>query len=374
MSEGEEPLETEAEPLTAEAEAEVQTSSTHTGQRLVSTQTISHEYLTQSGRVMRETITAGADVTVLDFIYDESGKPFALKYFEDGGTYFEVYYYILNLQGDVVGLTDSTGNFVAQYTYDAWGNVLTATSTMAEINPLRYRGYYYDTETGFYYLQSRYYDPANHRFINADAYASTGQGILGTNMFIYCRNNPANKTDTSGCRDESVVDEIIEAYSDEIIAAGEEYDVDPAAIAVCIYAEQVLNYDWKDQLFDFALWRLNTSIGLGQVRVETAKMLEDAGYIEKTVGEFSLFYWNPRKQKIAAKLLKDSENIRYVAAYLRYWIDVWGDTYDISGKAEILATLYNLGKNANAPNTSPRANSFGEFAQSKYEHVKTLLY
>ena len=66
------------------------------------------------------------------------------------------------------------------------------------MNPLRYRGYVYDTETGFYYLQSRYYDPAICRFLNADAFASTGQGILGNNMFAYCLNNPVNRLDVSG--------------------------------------------------------------------------------------------------------------------------------------------------------------------------------
>ena len=66
-------------------------------------------------------------------------------------------------------------------------------------NPLRYRGYYYDVETGWYYLNSRYYDPATGRFINADGYASTGQGLLGANMFAYCLNNPVNRVDPSGC-------------------------------------------------------------------------------------------------------------------------------------------------------------------------------
>ena len=87
---------------------------------------------------------------------------------------------------------------VANYTYNAWGEVLTSTGNMAAINPLRYRGYYYDTETGFYYLQSRYYDPVTHRFINADSLASTGQGILGTNMFTYCLNNATNYFDSDG--------------------------------------------------------------------------------------------------------------------------------------------------------------------------------
>ena len=70
---------------------------------------------------------------------------------------------------------------------------------MADKNPLRYRGYYYDAETGFYYLQSRYYDPTNRRFINADSYSSTGQGFVGTNMFAYCGGNPVNRSDASGC-------------------------------------------------------------------------------------------------------------------------------------------------------------------------------
>ena len=63
---------------------------------------------------------------------------------------------------------------------------------------LHYRGYYYDTETGFYYLQSRYYDPTTHRFINADSYQSTGQGVVGTNMFVCCLNQPVMMVDIEG--------------------------------------------------------------------------------------------------------------------------------------------------------------------------------
>ena len=75
---------------------------------------------------------------------------------------------------------------------------MSSEGTMAETNPLRYRGYYYDTETGLYYLMSRYYDPATCRFVNADGYASTGDGILGFNMFAYCNNNPICYIDPSG--------------------------------------------------------------------------------------------------------------------------------------------------------------------------------
>ena len=103
------------------------------------------------------------------------------------------------IQGDVVKLIKADGTAVASYTYDPWGKVLTSTGDLANINPLRYRGYYYDTETGLYYLQSRYYDPEIGRFINADAYATTNTtGIINTNMFVYCVNDPINNHDDNG--------------------------------------------------------------------------------------------------------------------------------------------------------------------------------
>ncbi|MGM9601662.1 MAG: RHS repeat-associated core domain-containing protein, partial [Faecousia sp.] len=149
---------------------------------------VKHEYFYASGKLLRETY---GNVT-MDFLYNNNGYPYALKY---NGT---TYYYITNLQGDVLSLINASGSTVASYTYDPYGKVLTATGTMAETNPLRYRGYYYDTETSLYYLQSRYYDPTICRFINADSFASTGQGILGHNMFAYCGNNPVNRRDDSG--------------------------------------------------------------------------------------------------------------------------------------------------------------------------------
>ena len=190
----------EGEPVEADVPAEDETVSPQ-GTHVTGTQTVTHEYLTLNGKVARETIKTNNSLTaVLDFVYDESGKPFALKY-STNGTSFQTYYYVLNLQGDVVKLIHYIPGFeyesVATYEYDAWGNV-SSSGRLAEINPLRYRGYYYDNETGFYYLQSRYYDPANRRFISADVYASTGQGFLGTNMFAYCNNKPIINSDPSG--------------------------------------------------------------------------------------------------------------------------------------------------------------------------------
>ena len=192
----------EGEPVEADVPAEDETVAPQ-GMHVTGTQTVTHEYLTLNGKVARETIRTNNTLTaVLDFIYDESGKPFALKY-STNGTSFQTYYYVLNLQGDVVKLIHYIPGFeyesVATYEYDAWGNIVSSSGRLAEINPLRYRGYYYDNETGFYYLQSRYYDPANRRFINADTYSSTDPGdAIGCNMFAYCGNNPVMRNDYSG--------------------------------------------------------------------------------------------------------------------------------------------------------------------------------
>ena len=158
-----------------------------------------HSYVTQSGKVVRETIGSGSSATILDFIYDNQGLPFALNYSTNNGSSFTTYYYVLNLQGDVVKLVDGGGTSVASYAYDAWGNILSSSGSKAEINPLRYRGYYYDTETGFYYVSSRYYDPEIGRWINADdAIAGVGGDIRGYNLFAYCMNDPVNMSDHTG--------------------------------------------------------------------------------------------------------------------------------------------------------------------------------
>ena len=201
----------EGEPVEADVPAEDETVSPQ-GTHVTGTQTVTHEYLTLSGKVARETIKTDNSLTaVLDFVYDDAGRPFALPFalkYSTDGTSFKTYYYVLNLQGDVVKLIHYIPGFeyesVATYEYDAWGNILSSSGRLAEINPLRYRGYYYDSETGFYYLQSRYYDPVNRRFINADSYASTGQGFIGTNMFAYCNNSPILFVDHDGNDAEAV--------------------------------------------------------------------------------------------------------------------------------------------------------------------------
>ena len=152
---------------------------------------VTTEYYTVGGILLAEK----TGDRVLTFYYDEKGSPVSV---ELNGTR---YYYRQNLRGDVIGLYSGTTQVVS-YTYDPWGKLLSVTDTsgtnIGTLNPLRYRGYYYDTETGFYFLQSRYYDPTVGRFINADGYVSTGQGISGYNMFAYCGNDPVNRSDSTG--------------------------------------------------------------------------------------------------------------------------------------------------------------------------------
>lgn len=117
----------------------------------------------------------------------------------DGTTYF----YLTNATGDILGLLDENGNRAVQYTCEGYGksmyyNTTSLANTLASIDPLVYRGYVYDYGTKLDYLQSRYYNYTTGRFINADAFVSTGQGILGNNMFAYCLNNPVMLVDPTG--------------------------------------------------------------------------------------------------------------------------------------------------------------------------------
>ena len=114
------------------------------------------------------------------------------------------YYYLYNGQRDVIGLYDASGNVVVEYTYDAWGKPLTTTGSLASTvgakNPYRYRGYRYDTESGLYWLNSRYYATGLNRFLSGDDVLYLGyQGtILGCNLFAYCENKPVNRMDFTG--------------------------------------------------------------------------------------------------------------------------------------------------------------------------------
>ena len=137
------------------------------------------------------------------FYYDGNGNATAFSL--NGNMYF----YVKNLQGDIINIVDTNGTVVVRYNYDIFGAItavkngsnqtITDTTSIAFLNPLRYRGYVYDDETGLYYLQSRYYDAVTGRFLNADVYFDTCSGSpLSTNMFAYCENNYLYREDKNG--------------------------------------------------------------------------------------------------------------------------------------------------------------------------------
>ena len=146
------------------------------------------------------------------FQYDTSGAPLGFIY--NGMQYF----YMTNQMGDVISITDAQGNELVQYEYDEWGKCISISltheedGTVANANPIRYRGYYLDSETGYYYLQSRYYDPSICRFINSDIaeISQMSKDIpVGTNLFAYCSNDPVNNSDPTGTIPAKKVAEIV---------------------------------------------------------------------------------------------------------------------------------------------------------------------
>ena len=138
-----------------------------------------------------------ASTHIVTFMYDENGEAFGFNY--NGNDY----YYVRNAQNDVIFISNSDNTGVVMYQYDAWGNITACYDTsddrmLSIINPYTYRGYFYEFETNTYFLKSRYYNPELCRFISADGYVQTGQGLLDKNMFAYCGNNPVNRVDETG--------------------------------------------------------------------------------------------------------------------------------------------------------------------------------
>ena len=168
------------------------------------------KYTTVDGRITSEYVSGGGmGISSYDYRvyyrYDENNSPIGFDLIKDGTT--STYTYEKNIKGDIVGIIDdSTGAKVVSYSYDAWGKLLStsglAANTVGKYNSLRYRGYYYDSETGYYYLQSRYYDPGLKRFINADEPMLITElakaSALGGNLFAYCWNNAVNMVDYEG--------------------------------------------------------------------------------------------------------------------------------------------------------------------------------
>ena len=155
--------------------------------------------------------------TTLYFYYDSVGEVIGFKYNCNN------YLYVKNSMGDVVGIADGDGNLIASYNYDTWGKVISVTGSnvaIGQLNPFRYRGYYYDSDIQMYYLQSRYYDPEIGRFINSDDvnYIGVTETEISYNPFAYCENDAINNIDYlgylgwPGAIHNAVVDKIASIY------------------------------------------------------------------------------------------------------------------------------------------------------------------
>lgn len=166
------------------------------------------EYYIEGNNVLYE---KGIDYEIY-YIYDNNSEIAGFEY--DGSTYI----YKKNGLKDIIGIIDLQGNEIAAYEYDSWGKITKTTGNMeiARINPFRYKSYYYDEESGLYYLNSRYYDACTGRFINADKHIETYVGFHSNNMFAYCENAPVVRVNSTGEASVGVAN-YLSSYSSEYI-------------------------------------------------------------------------------------------------------------------------------------------------------------
>ena len=260
---------------------------------------VEHLYYLNGEQIIAETWNKGSVEHMLIYVYDETGAPIAIKY--RSSTYaqdvYDVFFLEKNLQGDVVAVYNSSGTKIGSYTYDAWGSFTTTTDSSTAIdilmvvyyNPFRYRGYYYDTDTSLYYLQSRYYNHQWGRFINADEHVSTGQGLLGYNMFSYCNNNPIINVDSEGefpwlvlaiVFVPAIIGAIIGATSDVDLTKTQESQVDASCVDMSMGEEE----DYESQSLTFGTRVKNTVLGFSLGLVVGGALASTGGVVAGAAG------------------------------------------------------------------------------------------
>lgn len=202
------------------------------------------------------------------------------------------------------------------------------------------------------------------------------------NIYSYCENDIVNRYDPSGLVSKKNAEKVITKNKTHIIASSLEFKVNPGILAAIIYSEQRLNYDFKDDIIDpMVIDFLDVSLGVAQVKISTALSMEALGYMPMTNVYsgylYGIYYPYPfyRRALVAYKLLIDSINIKYAAAYCGFIQDLWRKAYPkISGDTAVLATLYNKGHyGSGGPHSNPKSNDFGKYAKKYYKRMRKLL-
>ncbi len=282
-------------------------------------------YYVNGGQIVAEK----TDTRTIVYIYDATSAPIGMMYRTTSyaANTWDVFWYEKNLQGDIIAIYNASGTKVATYTYsDAWGNFTVSYSngggsTGAQYNPFRYRGYYYDTDLGMYYLQSRYYDAKICRFISAD-YASvitaTPYALTDKNLYAYCDNNPVVRVDNGGMFWATAFDIVSLAFSIAEVA------YDPSN-----------TWAWIGLIGDVIdLLPIITGVGeatdlfrLGMIGGGILDAADDA-YDVKRATENTLSAINK-----ASNILTDGDNFVYISKNSKGVIDYVGITNDFNRRA-----------------------------------------
>jgi len=300
---------------------------------------------------------------IIWFLYDHTGIiGFTRK--TSGSANETTYFYRKNVQGDITGIYQHMlGVLLAEYRYDAWGNLLgvfnpdgtvnTSTSFIGNVNPIRYRGYYYDRETGFYLLGTRYYDPQTSRFISPDDTVTLGMGFENTtqyNLYAYCWNDPVNMVDDNGYWPEKLVKKLAGASWDKLNAEERRVACKDPLGARSMGTAQQLAYSWgkhyygliynddniQANAFRHAFWNAAGVLLIGSSRTKKFTDAHEWG----TSGESTnMDYFNNAAGRVIGELYKQNMNTyhwpagsktRNTTGFFYYYgvkISVTGDHY-----------------------------------------------
>ena len=267
----------------------------------------SYEYVWVDGKLISIVYVSGDSTETAKYLYNDRDGPVGMVLTDADGT-LSTYYYLKNLQGDITHIVSAGGKLLVEFTYDVFGKQtvhyqangstiigmieLVEQVMVCALNPFGYRGYCYDTYTGLYYLQSRYYDPDTGRFINADDtnYLNATGTVLGCNLFAYCENDPVNRVDPRGS--------VSKKLKNVIRTTGLPLEIYRKFLCVRLYCWGFVNRK-KSQTYDFSnSWgsliktRISNSVTIKNFVSKKIKYMKNNNISSKTFNCNLSFYSN----------------------------------------------------------------------------------